>query len=124
MCNHVVFVAPLLAPTQYDYESMMKQAVGRAFRYGQPKPIVHVYHFATMMTTEVNILEMREKGVLVDGADNEEQFIMAARSNTLGKARYTGEPLQPAAAGDEDDSGDMGGAEEAADVEDEEIGDD
>jgi len=48
--NHIVFLSPLLAKTQYDYESNMKQAIRRARRYGQEKP-VHVYRFVSICAT-------------------------------------------------------------------------
>ena len=53
-----MYAAPFVADTQFDYESIMKQATGRCHRYGQQKD-VHVYHFAMSRTAEVNILESR-----------------------------------------------------------------
>ena len=74
--NHIVFLSPLLAKTQFDYESNMKQAIRRARRYGQEKA-VHVYRFVSacatgkrsfmltpsqvaLHTIDVDIMEQRE----------------------------------------------------------------
>ncbi|KAK3063052.1 hypothetical protein LTS18_002845, partial [Coniosporium uncinatum] len=58
--NHVVFVSPLLAESQYKYESAMVQAIGRCRRYGQEK-VVRVYRFVGVKTVDVNVLEQRER---------------------------------------------------------------
>lgn len=61
MANHIIFVAPLYTKgsnSQHDYEAAMTQAIGRARRYGQIKP-VHIYHFMTCHTIDVDILEYR-----------------------------------------------------------------
>ena len=63
--NHVLFVSPFLAGSQHIYDSIMKQAVGRALRPGQPRKVAYVYFFAMAHTCEVNMLEDREGGVLV-----------------------------------------------------------
>ncbi|KAF1942479.1 hypothetical protein EJ02DRAFT_511619 [Clathrospora elynae] len=66
--NHIIFVAPLLAKTQYDYDSAMAQAIARSRRYGQEKE-VHVYHVVAQRTIDVDILEHRHKRV--DGITTE-----------------------------------------------------
>ncbi|KAF2739409.1 hypothetical protein EJ04DRAFT_559764 [Polyplosphaeria fusca] len=58
--NHVVFISPLLTDSQYQYESIMAQAVARSRRYGQKKR-VHIYHFAAIRTMDVDILEHRHQ---------------------------------------------------------------
>ncbi|KAI1336881.1 hypothetical protein F5Y15DRAFT_189802 [Xylariaceae sp. FL0016] len=64
--NHVMFASPLIVDSQEDYDAYMKQAAGRCIRYGQTKT-VHVYHFVTAHTTEVDLLEARKgKFVFVD----------------------------------------------------------
>ncbi|KAL4987101.1 hypothetical protein BDW68DRAFT_178160 [Aspergillus falconensis] len=64
--NHVIFLSPLLAQSQYDYDSAMLQAVGRSRRYGQTRH-VHVYHLLAKMTIDVNVFqERRGNRVLVD----------------------------------------------------------
>jgi SNF2 family DNA or RNA helicase len=60
--NHVIFVAPLLAETQYNYDSAMAQAIARCRRYRQKKK-VQIYHFAALGTIDVDILEHRHKRV-------------------------------------------------------------
>ncbi|KAL5120891.1 hypothetical protein ACEQ8H_001078 [Pleosporales sp. CAS-2024a] len=58
--NHVIFVAPLLAKTQYEYDSAMAQAIARLRRYGQSKT-VHIYHVIAQRTIDVDIMEHRHK---------------------------------------------------------------
>jgi hypothetical protein len=60
--NHLIFVAPLLAKTQYEYDSAMAQAIARLRRYMQTK-IVHIYHIIAQRTIDVDILEHRYKRV-------------------------------------------------------------
>ncbi|CBF70236.1 hypothetical protein AN6076.2 [Aspergillus nidulans FGSC A4] len=64
--NHVIFLSPFLAETQYDYDSVMIQAVGRSRRYGQTRH-VHIYHLLAKMTIDVNVFqERRGNKVLVE----------------------------------------------------------
>ncbi|KAI0885480.1 uncharacterized protein GGS22DRAFT_199782 [Annulohypoxylon maeteangense] len=58
--NHVIFACPHLTDLQETYDSNMKQAKGRCIRYGQEK-VVHVCHFVTAHTIEVDILELRRQ---------------------------------------------------------------
>jgi hypothetical protein len=60
--NHLIFVAPLLAKTQYEYDSAMAQAIARLRRYMQTKT-VHIYHIIAQRTIDVDILEHRHKRV-------------------------------------------------------------
>jgi len=53
-----MFVTPFVARNQYDYDSVMKQAIGRVLRHKQQRAIV-VYMFIAARTIEVNILEDR-----------------------------------------------------------------
>ncbi|KAI1105346.1 hypothetical protein F4804DRAFT_350865 [Jackrogersella minutella] len=62
--NHVMFACPLLVNLQEDYDAFMKQAKGRCIRYGQEK-VVHVYHFVTANTIEVDILELRRQNQIL-----------------------------------------------------------
>ena len=66
--NHVIFLSPMLANTQYDYESTMTQAIGRSHRFGQLKE-VHVYHFLALSTIDVNIIQDRRQKVLFEKDD-------------------------------------------------------
>ncbi|PLN84907.1 putative C-5 cytosine-specific DNA methylase [Aspergillus taichungensis] len=63
--NHVVFLSPMLAQTQYDYDSAMTQAIGRSRRYGQRK-IVHIYHLLAKGTVDVSIFQRRREKILLD----------------------------------------------------------
>lgn len=58
--NHIIFVSPLLAKTQHEYDSAMAQAIARSRRYGQDKK-VHIYHVVAQRTIDVDILEHRHK---------------------------------------------------------------
>ena len=76
MANHVVFVSPYIARSQYNWESVMEQAVGRVRRYGQAKD-VHIWHCLMAGTIDVNVLQDRSGGVLVSrGGD----VVMVPRS--------------------------------------------
>ncbi|CAM9936078.1 unnamed protein product [Phaeothamnion confervicola] len=56
--NHVIFVHPLLAESQYEFEACETQAVGRVRRYGQQKN-VHLWRFMAMDTIDTEIFEER-----------------------------------------------------------------
>ncbi|KAJ5485617.1 hypothetical protein N7539_005605 [Penicillium diatomitis] len=64
VANHVLFLSPLLAPTQHDYDASMTQAIGRCRRFGQQRT-VHVYHLLARGTVEVNIFEQRTASAVV-----------------------------------------------------------
>lgn len=78
--NHVVFLSPLLAATQYDYEAAMTQAIGRSRRYGQKKH-VHIYHFLAGATIEINVLQQRRGRVIVQRG---EEFELVAEEEIRG----------------------------------------
>jgi SNF2 family DNA or RNA helicase len=61
--NHVIFVSPFLAESQQTYDQAMTQAMGRARRYGQTKP-VHIYSFLSLKTIDVDILQLRSGKIL------------------------------------------------------------
>jgi site-specific DNA-cytosine methylase len=58
--NHIIFLSPLLASSQYDYEATMKQAIRRVRRTGQKKQ-VFIRRFVALSTIDVDILERRER---------------------------------------------------------------
>ncbi|KAJ5921180.1 C-5 cytosine methyltransferase [Penicillium verhagenii] len=62
--NHIVFVSPLHTMSQHEYDAGMKQAIGRARRYGQNKT-VNIYHMLVENTAEINVVEERRKETLV-----------------------------------------------------------
>ncbi|KAI9841565.1 MAG: hypothetical protein M1837_000611 [Sclerophora amabilis] len=78
--NHVIFLSPLLADTQYQYESSMAQAVGRARRYGQRK-VVHVYHFLSLKTIDVDTIEQRNSKRLVQDDDGNYELKAVSRAD-------------------------------------------
>ncbi|KAL4736993.1 hypothetical protein BDV11DRAFT_172351 [Aspergillus similis] len=90
--NHVIFLSPFLAQTQYDYDSAMIQAVGRSRRYGQTRH-VHVYHLLAKMTIDVNIFQERrgnkvlvERGggvILVDAEEAVEEEAMTCQGPAM-----------------------------------------
>ncbi|CAG7963452.1 unnamed protein product [Penicillium olsonii] len=63
--NHVIFVSPLFTQNQYDWDSGMTQAIGRARRYGQQRT-VNVYHLLVRGSYEVNIFQDRQNRKLVE----------------------------------------------------------
>ncbi|KAH9906719.1 hypothetical protein F4778DRAFT_593225 [Xylariomycetidae sp. FL2044] len=61
--NHVMFASPLVVDSQELYDMYMRQALGRAVRHGQKKK-VHIYHFVTERTVEVDILRLRQRSTI------------------------------------------------------------
>ncbi|KUJ09785.1 uncharacterized protein LY89DRAFT_788039 [Mollisia scopiformis] len=60
--NHVIFLQPYFTSgisAQNEYEATMKQAIGRCVRRNQEKE-VHVYHYMTANTIDVDIIEKRK----------------------------------------------------------------
>ena len=56
--NHAIFVHPLLAATQQEYNQGLTQAVGRVCRYGQKK-LVHIRHLLVDATMDTVVFEER-----------------------------------------------------------------
>ncbi|KAJ3149706.1 hypothetical protein HDU86_006883 [Geranomyces michiganensis] len=63
IANHVIFLSPLLAPTQQEYTAAEVQAIGRVRRYGQKKT-VHIHRFLSVDTMDTQIFESRARTVL------------------------------------------------------------
>ncbi|KAI0202048.1 hypothetical protein F4808DRAFT_93311 [Astrocystis sublimbata] len=61
--NHVMFASAPVYGKQEDFEMYVKQAQGRAIRYGQGKQ-VHVYYFVTANTFEVDLLSLRKRSYI------------------------------------------------------------
>lgn len=70
----------MLTQTQYDYDSSMTQAIGRARRYGQIKH-VHVYHLLVKRTIDVNIFQDRRGKILIE---RDEQPILVSPNEAVG----------------------------------------
>ena len=64
----VIFVSPILTESRDKYESAYLQAIGRARRHGQTR-MVEVYHFVTLNTADINIVEERSGGRLAFRGD-------------------------------------------------------
>ncbi|KMP00941.1 hypothetical protein CIRG_01081 [Coccidioides immitis RMSCC 2394] len=108
--NHIVFFHPLIARSQYDYESGMSQAMGRSRRYGQQKH-VHIYHFLALKTVEVNIFERRRRECLV----KRDKIFVSLLKNEIqdaDAANWRGYPLEGSNAALFDDGIDEGIDEE------------
>lgn len=57
-CNHAIFVHPLLADSQQQYDAYETQAIGRIRRYGQMKT-VHIWRYLARDTIDSEIFEER-----------------------------------------------------------------
>jgi hypothetical protein len=83
-------LSPVLTNTQYDYDSIMTQAIGRSRRYGQKKH-VHIYHFLALNTIDVNIFQHRREQIVVkrDG-----KFLLVDKLEVLdGETSWRGQSL-------------------------------
>jgi SNF2-related domain len=97
--NHIIFVSSLVAKTQHEYNSSLTQAIGRAFRLGQAKE-VHIYQFLAERTIDVNVLEGRTGGVLVErGGD----CCLVSHLEGGDRAGFSGLPFVGAVCGEEDE---------------------
>ena len=66
--NHLVFVHPLVAPSQQKWTQQEAQAVGRVRRYGQNRE-VFVHRFIVDESIDADIMEEKERdyiGLVVD----------------------------------------------------------
>ena len=54
--NHVIFVSPLLAQSQREYNAWNTQCIGRSRRFGQTKA-VYLYRFLALKTVDVDIVQ-------------------------------------------------------------------
>ena len=72
IANHVIFFGPYLTTGshgQSKYEATMKQAMGRAIRYGQTE-LVKIYHLMTAYTVDVDVFEHRKQKIVTrDGSE-------------------------------------------------------
>src|SRR5450432_3004227 len=59
----MIFLSPYLTESQQRYGHAMTQAIGRARRYGQTKH-VHIYHFLSLKTIDVDIMQIRTNKIL------------------------------------------------------------
>lgn len=61
--NHAIFIHPLLASSQNEYNAYETQAIGRIRRYGQEKT-VHVWRFLAQNTIDTEIYQERTKKII------------------------------------------------------------
>ena len=61
--SHVVFLHPMLASTPERAIGYEMQAIGRARRHGQRRPVVHVWRFVTADTVEQGITEKHQAAI-------------------------------------------------------------
>ncbi len=83
MASYIIFVSPYLtngSAAQQIYDSTMKQAIGRAHRYGQKK-IVQVYHFLTAFTFDVDLFEERRHQIVDLDDATESVFVRDPEEN-------------------------------------------
>lgn len=58
-------MSPFLTESQQTYDQAMTQAMGRARRYGQTKP-VHIYNFLSLKTIDIDTLQLRSGKILAE----------------------------------------------------------
>jgi SNF2 family DNA or RNA helicase len=58
VANHMIFISPLLARTQHEYNQAETQAIGRIRRYGQTRT-ANLYRFVTCSTIDEEIYKSR-----------------------------------------------------------------
>ena len=59
-----MFASPFVTESQPTFNAVMRQAIGRVHRYGQQKE-VHIYHFLSAGSLDVNIVQERTGKVMV-----------------------------------------------------------
>lgn len=65
MCNHAIFLSPLLAPSKQIYDMCETQAIGRLRRYGQRKHVT-IWRFLTENTIDVDMYNQRTQSLQED----------------------------------------------------------
>jgi hypothetical protein len=69
--NHIIFMSPYITDRDQTYHAAMTQAKGRARRYGQTRP-VHIYHFLSLKTVDVDEMQQRTRLTLTEAAEQPE----------------------------------------------------
>ncbi|KAI9034633.1 hypothetical protein DFJ74DRAFT_25365 [Hyaloraphidium curvatum] len=59
VANHIIFLSPLKTPTQASFDAKETQAIGRAVRYGQTKPMVYIHRLFALDTVDIDIMRKR-----------------------------------------------------------------
>jgi len=79
VANHTIFISPLLAKTQHEYNQAETQAIGRIRRYGQTKT-ANLYRFVTCSTIDEEIYKSRGQR-LGDLSQRVQKFGSAVKGN-------------------------------------------
>lgn len=82
VANHTIFISPLLARTQHEYNQAETQAIGRIRRYGQTKT-ANLYRFITCNTIDEEIYKSRGQH-LGDLSHRVQKFGSANKGNNAG----------------------------------------
>ena len=82
VANHTIFISPLLARTQHEYNQAETQAIGRIRRYGQTKT-ANLYRFITCSTIDEEIYKSRGQH-LGDLSHRVQKFGSANKGNNVG----------------------------------------
>src|SRR5258707_4977691 len=82
VANHTIFISPLLAKTQHEYNQAETQAIGRIRRYGQTKT-ANLYRFVTRSTIDEEIYRSRGQN-LGDLSHRIQKFGSEAKGNSAG----------------------------------------
>lgn len=82
MANHTIFISPLLAKAQHEYNQAETQAIGRIRRYGQTKT-ANLYRFVTCSTIDEEVYKSRGQH-LGDLSHRVQKFGSTAKGNDTG----------------------------------------
>jgi hypothetical protein len=82
VANHTVFISPLLARTQHEYNQAETQAIGRIRRYGQTKT-ANLYRFVTCSTIDEEVYKSRGQN-LGNLSHRVQKFGSAAKGSNRG----------------------------------------
>jgi len=82
VANHTIFISPLLARTQHEYNQAETQAIGRIRRYGQTRT-ANLYRFITCSTIDEEVYKSRGQN-LGDLSHRVQKFGNAAKGSNAG----------------------------------------
>ena len=82
VANHTIFISPLLAKAQHEYNQAETQAIGRIRRYGQTKT-ANLYRFVTCSTIDEEVYKSRGQH-LGDLSHRVQKFGSTTKGNDAG----------------------------------------
>ena len=82
VANHMIFISPLLAKAQHEYNQAETQAIGRIRRYGQTKT-ANLHRFVTCSTIDEEVYKSRGQ-YLGDLSHRVQKFGNATKGNDAG----------------------------------------